>query len=445
MLDPGGGSGNGGTNWYGRSVPDMWTAMANQQTDNHWTLLTGWRKSYELTLQHMSAVRNYRENLAAAWPPDKSAASAAYLQRLDDLLANLQQTYDAAVANYSTFSTATLALDSARHELKTVYDEYVTNEGKLAAHQREVADGSATGNGTSSEKPPVADGRQAELEARARSIMYGLSAELAAATTQIRQPPLYQLARTIDASESSYGGSTYTPPQIPPIVPSTATSGASATDSPSAPSHAPVTATSTSPAPARQPGLVLGGVELPAVSSNPPPPPGPPSPGHIAPIPPTAVGSGSLPTPRAGAVPPIAPTLPSPNGSARSGPNVPTQNPNAGLARPMAPGGIIGAPPGAGLGQPGASKRLSSNVNPIGGVIGPGSQPGGPRNASGHSSLGTQPIASGGRNASRKAPDDEAVPRWDPDNPWETPKGVAPVVLPPVEQRIDPGPAIGLS
>ena len=88
MLDPGGGSGNGGTNWYGRSVPDMWTAMANQQTDNHWTLLTGWRKSYELTLQHMTAVRNYRENLAAAWPPEKSAASAAYLQRLDDLLAS---------------------------------------------------------------------------------------------------------------------------------------------------------------------------------------------------------------------------------------------------------------------------------------------------------------------------------------------------------------------
>jgi len=85
MLDPSGGSGNGGTNWYGRSVPDMWTAMANQQTDNHWTLLTGWRKSYELTLQHMSAVRNYRDNLAAAWPPERSAASAAYLQRLDDL------------------------------------------------------------------------------------------------------------------------------------------------------------------------------------------------------------------------------------------------------------------------------------------------------------------------------------------------------------------------
>ena len=39
----------------------------------------------------------------------------------------------------------------------------------------------------------------------------------------------------------------------------------------------------------------------------------------------------------------------------------------------------------------------------------------------------------------------EAIPRWDPDNPWETVQGVPPVLLPPVEQRVDPGPAIGLS
>jgi hypothetical protein len=37
-----------------------------------------------------------------------------------------------------------------------------------------------------------------------------------------------------------------------------------------------------------------------------------------------------------------------------------------------------------------------------------------------------------------------AVKHWDPNNPWETAEGVPPVVLPPSEQRIDPGPAIGL-
>ena len=169
--------------------------VSNQQTDNHWTLLTGWRKSYELTLQHMTAVRSYRENLATAWPPEKSPAAAAYLQRLDNLIDHLQQTYDAAVANYDAFSSATLALSSARHDLKKVADEYFANQGKLAAYEQEIAERSGT-KGTSSGRPPVPDGRQAELEAQARSIMYGLSSELATARTQIRQAGRIHTGRT---------------------------------------------------------------------------------------------------------------------------------------------------------------------------------------------------------------------------------------------------------
>ena len=111
MLDAGGGGGYGGTNWSSASVMDMWLAVGNQETTPHWESLTGWRKSYELTQQHMTAVKNYRENLATAWPPEKSAASAAYIRRLDDLIEHLQHTYDAAVANYGAFSSATLAPD----------------------------------------------------------------------------------------------------------------------------------------------------------------------------------------------------------------------------------------------------------------------------------------------------------------------------------------------
>jgi len=72
MLDAGGGGGYGGTNWSAASVVDMWLTLANQDTTPHWQLLSGWRKSYELTLQHMAQVKNYRENLATAWPPEKA-------------------------------------------------------------------------------------------------------------------------------------------------------------------------------------------------------------------------------------------------------------------------------------------------------------------------------------------------------------------------------------
>jgi hypothetical protein len=51
--------------------------------------------------------------------------------------------------------------------------------------------------------------------------------------------------------------------------------------------------------------------------------------------------------------------------------------------------------------------------------------------------------APGARHA-RRDEEERQVPRWDPDNPWETDAGVEPVVLPPPPAgRVDPGPAIG--
>src|SRR5687768_2664904 len=161
MLDAGGGGGYGGTNWSAVSVIDMWLAIGNQETTPHWQLLSGWRKSYELTQQHMGQVKNYRDNLAAAWPPEKSPAAAAYIARLDELITHLQGTYEAALANYTAFSNATLALSSARTDLDKVVNEYLANEGKLATFEQEQAERPKGGlQRGQPPKPPVADGRQ---------------------------------------------------------------------------------------------------------------------------------------------------------------------------------------------------------------------------------------------------------------------------------------------
>ena len=60
MLEADGGGGYGGTDWMGMDVIEMWQAIENQDTTAHYQLLTGWRKSYELTLEHLSQVQNYR-------------------------------------------------------------------------------------------------------------------------------------------------------------------------------------------------------------------------------------------------------------------------------------------------------------------------------------------------------------------------------------------------
>jgi hypothetical protein len=171
--------------------------------------------------------------------------------------------------------------------------------------------------------------------------------------------------------------------------------------------------------------------------------------------------------------------------------------------RALPQGGLIGGPPGAGLVQPSATGQMR-RVNPVGGVI--GNEARGPsagrqgrfagsrvnpltpeaseRFASGQvgsqpglSSAGaprTAPRAGGGRaraafSASDLPPgvtqvkradgsiitphqygptrrnDEEEGGRWDPDNPWKTGDGVAPVLRPSEHHdRVDPGPAIGL-
>ena len=438
MLDAGSGGGYSGTYWSGMSMVDIWMTFQNQDTTPHWEMLTGWRRSYELTLQHMSAVKRYRDNLAAAWPPQKSMAAQAYVSQLDGLINHLQRTYDAAAANYSAFSGATSALKAARREVEPVVNEYLSNAGKIADYERELASPPPVGEDGIAPpvRNPVTAGRQAELEAKARGVMSGLSVELVSARTQLQQPPAYKPA-TIGEHESDGPGGSYVAPPIPAVVPFDPGAGGDASsigNSPNASAPHGSVGSNTSGStnnPGRLPGLVLGGTQPPVAPLLP------------SPINPPSIVGNSSPTP----VGPIAPIGPGRPTQTRPGASRSTASPAAG-ARGLPSGGVIGARPGIGMRQPGG--RLPTTVNPVGGVITPnapnrtgaaggrpGAAVGGRQIAQPIAPLGSQPV--GG--------DDESAPTqdWDPENPWATAKGVDPVLMPPEEQRVDPGPAIGLT
>lgn len=468
MLIEDGGGGYGGTDWSAMDVVAMWQAIENQDTNPHWQMLSGWRKSYELTLQHLAQVKNYRDNLATAWPPEKSPASAAYLTRLDQLIESLQATYDAAVANYGAFSGATAALATSRSELKKIYDAYVANQAKLADFRAKASRPVGGKALAPPAKPPVTDAQQEQLNNQARAIMYGLSSEIIQARSTLTTPAQYEPLSHIDGGSKETGGTTYTAPPIPPVVPlypdaAPASAGTGLASSPTSP---PLTQPATpagpgaTPSAGGQPGLVLGGV----------------TPGTVTPQ--QAPGSGIATTPPAGTAPLTggvinpAPLVPAtPRGAIPSGaaPTTSTSinrgavgaiigdssiRPNGsgaigGGPRPLPPGGMIGAVPGVNSGLPSTSPRTTQHISPVGGVITPtgnatvgqtGRVPGQQGGAIVRSveSLGL----AGGR--SRQSSSNGDPVRWDPDNPWETRKGVPPVMLPPSHQRVDPGPAIGL-
>jgi hypothetical protein len=87
-------------------------------------------------------------------------------------------------------------------------------------------------------------------------------------------------------------------------------------------------------------------------------------------------------------------------------------------------------------------------VNPVGGVIGgtgnPRVGPSATGARAGSGVMTTGPMGMSGANGRRAEPGAEELSerRWDPDNPWETAEGVAPVIEPDPISRIDPGPGI---
>ncbi|WP_412737475.1 hypothetical protein [Krasilnikovia sp. MM14-A1259] len=460
----------------------MWEAIADQNTEPHYEVVQGWRRTSELTLTHLAAVRTYRDNLAEAWPPERSPASAAYLARLDGLIHDLTETQAAASTNYTTFSTVTLTLNVARTKLEPLYKEYVANQASLAKWQAERDAATAASHQSSSPvptprpqaspvptAPPIPIDRQEELNNQARSIMYDLSDTVISAQSQLQKPALYEPTNSFDewsgnrfsVSESASSR----PPSIPaPTLPSTA---------PDTNISHPVTTATRSPIPLesiqrdRPAGSTLSMAQVIT------PPFSAPNNSKLllAGAETAAPGStASAPIRDADVIRPmITPPL------ARSTPSEFAPRDDAAAGRPLRPvhgapservptvfsERVIGSTPGGGpIGQTPVARNsqghigtVSRQANPVGGVIDSKST------SSSLSNRATRAAASrpwmiteggdmtwqgrGNRSASRADPNHS---RWDPDNPWEIVHGVDPILLPPIDPGpIDPGPAIGIS
>jgi hypothetical protein len=427
----------------------------------------------------MFQVQQYRESLATAWPPEKSSAAAAYITRLDALITNLNETYEAALSNHEAMSSASLSLSLAKTEMNKLYSEWDTNNKALLSFNQQQAQKKAQATSgqpmpspspSGDEPPPVTASQQEALRQKAITLMSGVSSDLAQAQLKVVQPAKYDPAFKVEKDPHGTGPGAGGAATLPPIVPTPfssaggggSTSGSSfasnhgSTTFPTTPSTGAPTIGSSFPGGGGNPGLVLGG------TNTPPPPP-------LTPNPITTLPGGGGPTVNSGVMPPgTGPFLP--NGTLPTGGNFPKGGgsgfkpfggvPERGL-KAMPPGGIIGQTPGA-LGEPNAGRFGPQRVNPVGGVIGgePASGPsmmGGGRGAApgvrgGSAAAGRGGVGAGGtqqsygqlggRRSGRRGRSDDMA--WDPDNPWATDEGVDPVVLPPVEQRIDPGPAIGL-
>jgi hypothetical protein len=476
-MIPADGGGGGGTYWGAYDIETLHTmvdGVSDAEIETSWQQVSAWTKTNDLLDEHAAKLDMYRQDLVTNWSPEKNKAAAAFVGYLDNLILALRQGSTAAANNVTALANLTGAVSTARTEVKKAYQEYKSNQGKLAQYQQDVDAWTAQASQSDMPAPnppksPVAANRQQELTQSAQKSMAVLSGAAVDSTMKMTIPPPYAPPTTTTLDNRQHIDGPPAAVMSPPVIPAPRTSESASI--PKAPTMPGGTGSPTGgPGPV---GTIGSGPILNGGVIAPPPPAGPAPMPPITPTPLPGTGGGPLPPgglinpsafgPLPGGNPPTGSGGFKPGGGLnpmKYGPNsMPTSTGEGPLvgrapggARPLAPGGVIGNPPGGGgpvrgggRGPTGATVR---RVNPVGGVLGQGSSserpmggaPGGRPMASGSGASGQPFLASQRRG---KGDREHESRTWDPDDPWAVEHGVAPVLEPGQEPTsYDPGPGV---
>ncbi|GIF73758.1 hypothetical protein Asi02nite_32760 [Asanoa siamensis] len=379
------------TDWARHDAPSMWRMLAPQETEAHWRHAAGLRKLTELTAIHMARLQVYRDQLAEAWPPEKSPAARTFIARLDYLIGHVRQTHEVAATNYTALTTATTTLDTARTQVAAIHNEYSEKLQARKTYDALIAQTKASQlPGTVIGPPPATDTDLERLNAKARSVMSSLSSTLVLAERQLSSPTPFGMQRR-------EGGPTIQPPPAVPRV--------------------------TSLEPARRPPNQTTFTQTPQLGTVPALAPDVADQNPQRPLAPKDLATRSVSAAASGRAAGERTTSTQPRGLQPVGPATAYRGTTIPHVAPT--GGVI---------APSGSKSPTAHRRPevSSAVIAPRSE----------TPYVAAPIGGPGR-----ARDDgkSAIQQRLAEDQWEVRQGVPSVVLPPaVNVRIDPGPAIGL-
>ncbi|MDG6109760.1 hypothetical protein Daura_09060 [Dactylosporangium aurantiacum] len=125
-------------------LPQLWQMLAaDNPTDAHLHLATLRRQQTALETQR-DRLRTLRDRLADGWPPERSEAATAFIQRLNDMIRAMSLTATGAAEVRSNLSLITDALDRARRELAPLVAEYEKTtklpDQRVGEHARRLLD-----------------------------------------------------------------------------------------------------------------------------------------------------------------------------------------------------------------------------------------------------------------------------------------------------------------
>ncbi|MGX7671890.1 hypothetical protein [Plantactinospora sp. DSM 117369] len=456
-------------------IPHLWRLVeaAQQKLQPSRDQVAAWERASSMLSGHAARLQNCRNQLAALWPPEQNAASAAYMVELDRLIEASRQTSTAAQNNATHIGHVADAIEQARTKLEPIYKEYLENQRKLADYQRQVelaGDVGAAAGGVAGSRfgltslgqkagdflgeggmtlftdPPVSDAQQAALVARARAVQAEVDGAARDGGGRIQPPPEYVPPLTNKEGDPRQFDDDSDGTVRPPVVnPPPRRRGEVEDSRPGYIDGTPPPDIHTELTPEQVTPPTYPVEEGPSLTAVAPPTTGPPPPvTAVPPAPPTTGPPAPVPL----VVPPTIGVPPGPGGPPGTGPglgNGPRVPGVPGKVGPLGtvptgvpPGGVIGARPSGNVGVPpggvGAPRSggVPKGINPVGGVIGPqGGRPGpaGARSGPRRPGTGGVPGAASGTRGRRDQEEPEQK-HWDPDNPWEVEQGVAPEIEP---------------
>jgi len=110
--------------WWGRYEVPQLAGFLSEDLEAGWGHAVAWSGTAELADTYRARLQGVRDGLAAVWPPERSAAAAVYLGRLDSMIASLADVNETASVNYRALGGVLDALQGARAKIYELDDRY---------------------------------------------------------------------------------------------------------------------------------------------------------------------------------------------------------------------------------------------------------------------------------------------------------------------------------
>lgn len=125
-------------------LPELWQMIAADTPANTHLHLTTLRRQQTALETQRDRLRTLRDQLIQAWPPEKSEAASAFIQRINDMIRAMSLTASGAAEVRSRVSLIVEALDWARAELTPLVEQHQRTadlpDKRVAEHARKLLD-----------------------------------------------------------------------------------------------------------------------------------------------------------------------------------------------------------------------------------------------------------------------------------------------------------------